>query len=245
MGQFPGWLGCSGPGGAAAAGWPAGEHRRVRSPLRRLVTLASRPHRAVIAAMVRLLPHPTRQTGCGRPGRQASLVEPVRGVHRVEHAHADEQAGLDGPSPVTRPAAPGRTNASPMGQQARSVPAVRITACRPYRATRTAGQPGADGCRPRTVRRTPGRTATARTRRWPSMRTEMSGSTAMIRPPTRIWLKNNRAQHRVGQDVPPPVGQVARARGPGWPGEPAAALRTGRDSLPADRGNSRPPTAGS
>jgi hypothetical protein len=196
--------------------------------VRRLVTLASRPHKAVITAMVRLLL--TDQADRVRATRSA-------GVWSSRYA---AYTGLNTPMQMSRPSwtamtssrppAPGRTNASPMGQQARSVPAVRITGCRPYRATRRrdSREPrmppthGAAKARPYCHGANP---------RWASMRTEMSGSTAMIRPPTRIWLKNTgRSTGWVRMYRQP--SDRSRARGPGCPGEPAAALRAGRDSLP-------------
>ena len=63
--------------------------------VRGLVTLASRPHRAVRAAMVTLLV--TDHADRVRATRSVvGLLEPVGGEHRVEHAHAGDQAKLDG-----------------------------------------------------------------------------------------------------------------------------------------------------
>ena len=90
----------------------------------------------------------------------------------------------------TIPGTPGWTNANPTGQHARSAPAVSITLCCPNRATsrRASREPmrpptqGTANARPYCQGANP---------RSPSMRTASSGSVAMIRPLTRIVLKNS------------------------------------------------------
>ena len=124
----------------------------------------------------------------------------------------------------TSPAAPEPMKASPAGQHARSVPAVSMTLCRPYRATsrlasREPIMPPTQG----TAKARP-YCQGAKCRR-PSMRTASSGAVARIRALTPIVLKNSgRSAGFVRMYRQPSARSRARSR--------EAPVRAGCGSLP-------------
>jgi hypothetical protein len=157
--------------------------------VRGVVAAASTPHAAVIAAIAALvlIDHAVRV----RATRSGAVC----------WSRLVASSGLKTPMQVTRPSwtamtssipgTPGRTNASPTGQHARSTPETRSTLCAPNRAA--SGRARREPTKPPT----PEEAASARAYcqgenpRRPSMSTASSGSAAMIRPLTTIALRSS------------------------------------------------------
>lgn len=151
------------------------------------VTAASRPHSAVKAAVVSLaaIDQADSVRAARSVGTCSSLVVASTGLYTPIQRIRPNSTAMTSTSPEN----PGWTTTSPTGQQTRREPATSSTRSRPNRATNLE-----DSLDPISPPRQGTAKATAYSHgakpSWPSIRTASSGAVAMIRPLTRIVLRN-------------------------------------------------------